>query len=139
MSESSCRFQVLLIEDDHVDQEYFDRIIRGSGQADVACCGCLHDGIRLLREGAFDVAVFDLGLPDSYGIDTIKRMTEEFTTLPLIVITDSVDQQTAERAFEYGIAAYLVKGDVESERVLETVLNAADAQRRLLSGDAVLE
>ncbi len=115
---------VLLIEDDRIDQEYFRRVIKGADRVDVTTAQCLHDGIQLIRESHFDAVLFDLGLPDSYGLDTVKRMTEEFADLPLIVLTGTSNVQIARDASEYGLFDYLVKGQVTAAEIIGSVHSA---------------
>ena len=129
MQSSPDKYQVLLIEDDLIDQEYFRRIIKRTAQVEVVNADCLQDGIELLRERSFDAVLFDLGLPDSFGIDTVKRMTEEFGSLPLIVLTGSVDKQTAEEASQFGVYGYLVKGEATSTEIIDTVHSAVESPR----------
>lgn len=121
MDTASQEYALLLIEDDVVDQESFRRVFHKATQFSVSIAASLHDGIQLIRETAFDAVLFDLGLPDSYGIDTIKRMTEEFPSIPLIVFTGLSDMQTAQEAIRYGVRDYLVKGEASDARVLESV------------------
>ena len=42
----------------------------------------LGDGLKLLRDQQFDVALLDLGLPDSHGLDTLTRARKEAKDLP---------------------------------------------------------
>ncbi len=130
MHSNPDKHQVLLIEDDLIDQEYFRRIIKRTNQVEVTIANCLQDGIELLRDQPFDAVLFDLGLPDSFGIDTVKRMTEEFCNLPLIVLTGSVDKQTAEKASEFGIYGYLAKGETTSTEIINTVHTAVESHSR---------
>lgn len=116
---------VLLIEDDCVDREYFARILSRSSSMVLTSASCLQDGVELLRQAPFDVVLFDLGLPDSFGIDTIHRMVEEFPNHPMVVLTGLNNEEVAREASELGICDYLLKGGPTADQVLASVERAA--------------
>lgn len=124
MVAASSTYTVLLIEDDPFDREAFRRTLQAADQVSVRTANCLHDGVQMIRETPFDAVLLDLGLPDSFGIDTVKRMTEEFRSLPLIVLTGLSDMEMAQAAITHGARDYLVKGEASDARILESVLKA---------------
>ena len=76
MQSGPDKYQVLLIEDDLIDQEYFRRIIKRTTQVEVTSANCLQDGIELLRERSFDAVLFEyvsngLSMPRGQNIDVI--------------------------------------------------------------------
>lgn len=128
MDTATREYAVLLIEDDLIDQEAIRRTLRETGQVSVTTAGYLHDGMQLIRQTPFDAVLFDLGLPDSFGIDTIKRMTEEFQSTPLIVLTGLSDIGTAQLAISHGVRDYLVKGEASEARILTSIFQAVRSE-----------
>lgn len=70
----------------------------------------LDEALVLLAEERFDVALLDLGLPDSLGLDTLKRVLVAAPSLPIVVLTGNSDDRMAMDALEQGAQDYLVKG-----------------------------
>lgn len=122
---SDSVIRVLLIEDDAIDREHLRRVLHASLDVSLQTACCLQDGIQLIRQTPLDVVLFDLGLPDSYGLDTIKRMVEEFPHVPLIVLTGLSDETTAREASSLGICHYLVKGQASASDIVASVQTVA--------------
>lgn len=124
-SPTNTSLNILLIEDEFVDQESVMRILT---QADpnfrVKVRTYLQAGIDVLREENIHVLLLDLSLPDSYGVDTIKRLLEEFPSVPIIVLTGAADEELAREAVALGVESYLVKGSATGAEILEATLLA---------------
>lgn len=88
------KLQVLHIEDDHQVTMVVERLLQSVTYADVTlkAASDLQTGLRLLSAGTWDVILLDLGLPDSAGITTFRRVYDT-TDLPIVVLT-------AEASFE---------------------------------------
>jgi DNA-binding NarL/FixJ family response regulator len=102
----------LLIVDDHpVVRQGMARLISQydaldvAGQADAA-----DEGLRLLREERYDLAVVDLALKRGIsGLELIKRIRAEFGALPVVMLTMQDEALYAERALRAGASAYVTK------------------------------
>lgn len=55
------------------------------------------------------LAILDIGLPDSSGLDVLRELRERFSNLPVIIITAHGNLENAVSAKQLGAAAYLVK------------------------------
>lgn len=55
-----------------------------------------------------------IGLPDSAGLDTVRRMHAAAPGVPIVVITAHDDEVAALHAVQHGADDYLVKGDVDA-------------------------
>lgn len=91
--------------------------------------GSLAEATVLLEGGVFDVAVLDMGLPDSQGLDTVRRFGHLAPDLPFVVLTGLNDRDTGIAAVASGAQDYLVKGDLRGD-VLERALNHAMERKR---------
>lgn len=62
-----------------------------------------------LSTESFDIILLDLNLPDSEGLDTIKRLKAKFQELTIIILTDYDDWEIQEQALHLGVQDYLCK------------------------------
>ena len=69
---------VLMIDDDPVDIRIVEQLLKESGNTslDIQSVSTLADGRKRLSEGNVDVALLDLNLPDSRGLNTFLDMHE---------------------------------------------------------------
>ena len=69
----------------------------------------------------FSIILLDLSLPDSQGVDTLKKVSTLFPAIPIVIFTGQNDSELALSAIQAGAQDYLIKGlfdDVVLERVL---------------------
>ncbi len=85
---------------------------------------------ELLRESP-DVVLQDLNLPDSEGIETFRRLHAAAPQLPVVVLTGIADETVAIEAVKQGAQDYLVKGEVDANRISRAVRFAIERQRNL--------
>ena len=76
---------------------------------------------QLLSREVFDAIVADLGLPDSQGIATVKRLRDCSPVIPLIVLTGLDDDDLGLSALECGAQDYLCKGSISSRGLVRAV------------------
>lgn len=82
----------------------------------------LHEGVRRVTEADFDAVLLDLGLPDSEGLLTARRMIEAVTPPTAVVVFTSLrDQGVASQALALGVQEYVVKEDMTSQLVTRVV------------------
>jgi two-component system, cell cycle sensor histidine kinase and response regulator CckA len=81
-----------------------------------------------------DAVLLDLALPDSAGIETVRRMHVAAPAVPLVVITSQEDEALALEAVKEGADDYLVKGSADGQVVSRAIRYARErsALRRTL-------
>lgn len=89
----------------------------------------LEEALAQLEGPAFDVALVDLGLPDSSGFDTFARIREKAPELPVIVLTVLEDDAIAARATAEGAFEYLIKGDLDQALLIQSISAALERRR----------
>jgi len=125
--------KVLLIEDSPGDA----RLLREAlAEANDAAFGLefvdrLSTGLRRLSEGEIDLALLDLGLPDSQGLDTLDRVQTEAPDVPIIVLTGTQDEGLGVKAVQMAAQDYLVKGEFDSKLLVRTMRYAIERHRLL--------
>ena len=89
----------------------------------------LHNGLRRLGDG-FDVAIFDLTLPDSYPqpLDFLDHAQRIAPGTPIIVVTGHDDLETATRSLRRGAQDYLIKGQADGPMLVRSIRYAIERQ-----------
>jgi len=97
---SDSTLQALLIEDNLEYAEMLRLLLAGGAAPAIKLTHVplLGEALRCLSDGAFDVVLLDLSLPDSQGFDTFTRVHNHVPHLPIVVITALKDENLALRA-----------------------------------------
>ena len=69
----------------------------------------------------FDIILLDLGLPDSFGLETLKKLQVFKVVPPVVVMTGLDDEDTALAALREGAQDYLVKNRLTSEKIFRSI------------------
>ena len=115
------RIRIMLVEDHQVVRQGLVALL--SSMDDLEVVGSVGDGLeavetfRTLRP---DVTLMDLQLPKLGGVDTIRRIREEFPQARFIVLTTFDGDEDIYRALQAGARAYLLKG-MPLEELLTTI------------------
>lgn len=86
------------------------------------------EGWRAIEGEIPDILLLDLGLPDDAGVEKVKRLRDEFGSLPIIVLTSSAEEELASISLQYGAQDYLVKGKVDSRGLWRAIEFAVQRQ-----------
>ena len=76
-----------------------------------------------------DVALIDLQLTDSWGLDTLDKLKDLAPHLPLVVLTGASPDRLALPALRGGAQDYISKDDLSPQLLLRTVLYALERHR----------
>lgn len=100
--------RILVVEDEERIASFIAKGLRAEGFTPTVV-GDGITGFDYAMSGEFDLIVLDIGLPGMDGFTVLKRLREERSTLPVIVLTarDSVADTVA--ALEGGAADYMSK------------------------------
>ena len=77
---------ILLIDDDPLVAFTVERMLEGGGFS-VIRAGDGEKGLRLLKEGKFDLVITDIIMPVKEGIETIREIREYDSRLPVIAVS----------------------------------------------------
>lgn len=120
--------RVLLVEDVAEDAALIERELRRAGIAGVAM---RVDSERAFREAlttfAPDIVLSDHSLPTFGASDALRIALLEAPDTPVIIVTGSLDEETAAEYIKAGAADYIVKHHLE--RLGPAVLRALDLRR----------
>ena len=112
---------IIMIEDDEGHARLIERNIRRSGVNNVIIpftsgTEALNylfgkDGTGLEHKGNALLILLDLNLPDTSGIDILKRVKDNryLKTTPVVVLTTTDDSHEIKRCYELGCNVYITK------------------------------
>ena len=129
---NSDTIQILLIEDSPVQAELVrEQLAQVEGVVfRVEWVNCLAAGLDYLAAHPVDLALVDLLLPDSQGLETFRAVRRNARLTPIVVLTASDDETLAVEAVREGAQDYLVKGQADG-RLLARVIRYAIERKRL--------
>ena len=114
---------VLLVEDNPGDARLIEEAIvaESSPPFRVARAACLAEGCALASREQFAVILLDLSLPDSHGLDTLRRARQAAPSVPIVVLTGLNDDSVAVSALGQGAQDYLVKGHADEADIRKAI------------------
>ena len=124
------KLSVLIVEDSPDDYFILKEVLESSEEVEAI----LFQESRL--EGAFstagnqeiDVAIIDLSLPDSFGLDTFVSFHDRYPLIPTIIMTGAKDQEMAFEAVRKGAQDFLFKGELSSAAIVRSIRYAIERQ-----------
>ncbi len=128
---SRKQITVLLIEDNPGDARLTQEMLaeaRGL-RCDLEWVDSLAAGLQRLAEGGIDLVLLDLGLPDSMGLDTLRHLRAGVPqSVAVLVMTGQGEDDVALQAVQAGAQDYLVKGEINSDLLIRSMLYAIERQ-----------
>lgn len=136
MKLESPPIKVLAIEDDPLYADLIRHLLRRDRIATYELCWVtsLADALAVIDAEVVDVALVDLHLPDSAGVQTVSRLLERGGDIPVVVLTGVEDDHVGSEAVRLGAQDYLVKQDVRGG-ILGRVLRYAIERKAVKSGE----
>lgn len=124
------QIRILLIEDEPVSAGITLRMLKEAGlDSVVSVKETLKEGVKSIGAGGVDVALLDMGLPDSGGEATIKAVCGKFPSLPVVVMTGTEDEAAGIDALKNGAQDYLVKGQFGHRELKRTIRYAIERKQ----------
>ncbi len=123
---------ILLLEDNPGDARLICELFHDlQGRSfDVVTAETFQQALVCLQERHVDLALVDLSLPDSHGLETFRKLAEDYPSLPQVLLTGLDDQEIAFQAVREGAQDYLLKGQVD-EHVLVRAIDYAIERKRI--------
>jgi PAS domain S-box-containing protein len=128
---SNNKQRVLLIEDSPADARLLRELITEVPEAgfELEQAGTLEDGLKRLAAEGIDLAMVDLSLPDSLGLETFAKVHAAAPQVPIIVMSGLDDEDLAITTVQEGAQDYLVKGQVDSRLLIRAMHYAIERKR----------
>ncbi len=125
--------RLLLVEDNVVNARFVEGLLANVDDQvfHVQCADTLLAALDLLVRNVFDIALVDLSLPDSNGLETFLTIQRHAPDLPIIIVTSLDDEAVALSAVQRGAQDFLAKASLK-KGTLVRALNYAIARSRNL-------
>lgn len=127
------RLRVLIIDDERIDREIFKQNLDAdrSGAFIYAEAGSGREGLKKLESFQPDCVLLDFNLPDTDGLQMIRRMLQSREQLPcaVVMLTGIGSEEIAVEAMKLGVMDYMAKGPASSQALPRTVASAVQRFR----------
>lgn len=123
--------KILLIEDSLAEARLLQEFLQQgkSKQFSLVHVKRLREALEQLKQDAFDVILLDLTLPDSQGLASLPPLISLAPSLPIVVLTNTNDDELAIEAVRQGAQDYLVKRQVNSELLVRSLYYAIERKQ----------
>jgi DNA-binding NarL/FixJ family response regulator len=103
--------RALVVDDHPLIQEAVSNVLRRlASRTEILVAGDCELGLDLAQRSAeLDLILLDLNLPGISGIPALKLWRMRFPSVPVVILSATVDQQTVLAAFGAGAAGYIPK------------------------------
>jgi DNA-binding response OmpR family regulator len=107
---ASEQISILAIDDDPLQRE-FSSVYLSTPQINVQTAASAHEGLALLLNGTYSIALIDVDMPGKNGIELLReiRAIPRFDDLPIMIITGREDMMSIDLAYEAGATAFMCK------------------------------
>ncbi len=115
------KIRVFLLDDHPIVRRGFQLLL--SMEPDFMVCGDADSGpiaLQKIPQAKPDIAVVDLSLKSSSGLDVIKQLRAQFPQLKILVFTMHAESVYEERALRAGANGYITK-DQGAEKAIEAI------------------
>ncbi|WP_414566216.1 MULTISPECIES: ATP-binding protein [unclassified Anabaena] len=133
MTVASDLVKILLIEDNLAEARLLQEFLR---QAEFKEFSLVHvkrlrEALNELNQSSYDVILLDLTLPDSQGLSSLPLLMSHAPTVPIVVLTNTNDEDLAIEAVRQGAQDYLVKRHVNVDVLVRAVCYAIERKQAL--------
>jgi two-component system cell cycle sensor histidine kinase/response regulator CckA len=127
--------EILLVEDNPGDARLVREMLAEASADDPECAfnvthvEGLSQALSTLTGEPFDLVLLDLLLPDSQGLDTVRRTLEAAAGAPVVVISGIGDRDLALTAVKAGAQDHLIKSHVDKHSLPRSIRYAIERKR----------
>ena len=124
---------ILLVENNPGDVRLIEEMLRKytKKKININNIDTLEGAFKSLSDKSFDIVILDLNLPDSVGFKTFEKLHERSPEIPIVVLTDMMDESLGERTIKEGAQDYLIKNQLDSH-LFSKSLNFAISRKNLI-------
>ncbi|HUN72034.1 MAG TPA: response regulator transcription factor [Steroidobacteraceae bacterium] len=127
-ADSRLRKRIFLVDDHPLVREWLTQLI--DQQPDLTVCGeagSAPEALAALGCASADLAIVDLSLEDSTGLELIKGLQRLTPIVPVLVLSMHDESLYADRVFRAGARGYVNKRE-SAQRVVEAVRRVLDGK-----------
>ncbi len=115
----SARAVSVLIADDHEVARHGIRAILESERdlRVVAEAGNGREVMEKIKSCVPDVVLMDIGMPEMNGMETTRRLRQEFPNIEVLILTMHFSEELLNEAVQAGAKGYVLKNDADEELI----------------------
>ena len=123
IKEKEIEKKSVLVVDDSITTRTLEKNILESSGYDVTLAVDGVDAYNKLQKKKFDIIVLDVQMPnmDGFSFTEKARNTQEFSNIPIILVTSLESEDDKRRGIEVGADAYIVKRTFDQSNLIETI------------------
>jgi DNA-binding NarL/FixJ family response regulator len=125
------KISVVIVDDHRMFREHLGHLIDKSG--DMVVCGeadNVEEGFALIKEKRPSLAIVDISLKGSSGLELLKELRAHAIDVPVLVLSMHEESLYAERAMRAGASGYITKHEASADVMV--------AVRRIVGGEIYL-
>jgi signal transduction histidine kinase len=133
---------LLLIEDNEGDERLIRELLSEQKfiRFNVEKAASLKESEGKISKNKYDIILLDLGLPDSSGLETLMKLIVLFPGLAtIIILTGLNDTEIGLKAVNNGAQDYIIKGQIDSEKLLKSIIYSFERSRLNIELKAQIE
>lgn len=100
--------KVLVVDDDPVVGESFNRVLTGKGYAVITAANG-EEALAKLKEEKYDLVYTDLRMPGMDGLEVAERVKAKQPWTPVVIVTGYGSRTSEDRAYAAGVSDFLNK------------------------------
>jgi len=120
---------VLVVDDNPLAVSLLTMVLEDS-YATICSAGSIKEAFDKLNNKKIDIILLDLDLPDNKDIKIVGEFQKVYPQIPVVIITGIVSQDLNKQAISYGAQDILIKGNMDSEKIVLTVYHSIERQKR---------
>jgi len=118
--------RLLIVDDEVIVRKWLTLVFQPFDKefvvVDAAANG--HKALEICRIHAIDIVITDIIMPDMDGMSFIQALREFNLHTQVIILSNHADFSLAQKGMSFGAAAYLLKGEITEEELLEATRRA---------------
>ncbi|MCK9204906.1 MAG: response regulator transcription factor [Bacteroidales bacterium] len=114
--------QVFLVDDHQIIRDGLTNMLHDAG--DILLCGCAPDvphALEMISQAHPDIVITDLSLPGKSGIDLIRKVTELYPAIRILVLSMYISEDYIFNALQAGAWGYLPKQDTTKAELFKAI------------------
>ncbi len=142
-SENKGPYRILLIEDDEVDVQSFQRALKETELSHtLTISNNATEGLKNIQNQTFDCVFLDYQLPGEDGLQVLLKLRELEIKIPVAVMTSQGDEKIAVEMIKSGAFDYFTKSEINSDKISKVVLTGirlsnAERQRSIAEKEII--
>ncbi|MEH2305367.1 hybrid sensor histidine kinase/response regulator [Nostoc sp.] len=131
----SYSVKILLIEDNLASARLLQEFLTQAQSQEFTLVHVtrLGEALQELNQCNYDVILLDLTLPDSQGLSSLPPLISQAPSIPIVVLTNTNDEELAIEAVRQGAQDYLVKRQVNVDVLVRSLRYAIERKQVLES------